>query len=257
MSALDALNQEDLDAEIAALEADLGDDIDLDALLEDEPEEVLAEPSVVVEEDAEIAALDEELAEEAAKTAEPAAKKKAAPKKTAAKKERKATKEPKKFRTTLAGGGDPSTVIMERVSNIRLFEMSNADKKKSDKELEAVRDAILKKADGLMKKPRAKITNLFESLERGTGLSIFTQLYFKQLRDSADGITTKDMFEYLQDGKVNGHRPYGVSTARAMCSQYHKLFQEFGIAVKVEDTGRIKLNEDSALAERVQELVAV
>lgn len=253
MSALDTLDMtSDIDAEIAALELDLGDDIDIDSLLEDEPTVEATAVAEAEDYDA-LADLDEELAEEAVKESKKVAKKPA--KKAAAKKPRKEakTKAAPKFRTTLAGGGEPSAVITERVTDMRIFEMSKADVKKTDKQLEAVRDVTLKIADSMMKKPKAKVVNMFESIQKGSGLNIFTQTYLKQLSEAKSSITTKDMLEYLMDEKQNGRKPYGQSTARSMAPQYYKIFLQMGIAV--EEDGGIKLNKESPFATRLKALI--
>jgi hypothetical protein len=241
---LDNINPDDLDSEIAALEADLGYDVDLDVLLGDENVEEVPQAT-----DPELEKVDEKPAVKKAPVKAKATETKPRKKKAEAKKEAKTP------RVTLVGH-KPSEVLSARILDSRLFELHVSDESLPEDELIARRQHFLKIADEAKVKPSQKIVNLFLALQEGAKLNIYTKICFKHLIESKEPVSSKSIFDYLKDAKANGVKAYGDSTARAISSQYFNLMKDLGLAKESEGGKSIVYNTDSALGKKLKKLIA-
>lgn len=224
--------EEDIDAEIAALEASLDgveDDAD-DIVLDDDVSEGDLEAAVaeVNLEEAKSEAYEEQEGGEDMST-EPVEKKAAKTKKP-----RKTMISSKKSEVATSKLGENAAGFILELSDAELDEKAQAKQ----------RETFLSSIDDMAKKVGEKAVNLVAYAGADAKLSAYTAIALKFLVDKGS-ITTKDLIEHMQDQKANGVKGYSIGTAR---SQSHQMFQLFpAFKVGTLDGKTMTVNEESLI----------
>lgn len=228
------LNAEE-QAELAALEAELGMDFDDDSI--DVTEHASADLDAIVA-DVEMEEAKAEAYEEQAASADDVEMTPVVAKAPAKKASRVTMTGAKKSEVVKQKLGENLDKVLKLTTN----EAADASK-------------VLASIDTMAVKVGEKAVNLIACINDETPdrISVYSSIAFKFIADKPEGIVVKDLFEHYKDQKANGVKGYGEGTARSQSHQMFQLLPQLMIGVMNGKT--MKLNDKSTMAAKLKTLL--